>query len=90
MQYVLEFGVRGGQHVDNVKLSSAKVARTLAASLVRVFLDSLESASASQEYWRMDANCVRKTWQSSSHFVALSKLDQMSRGSASATLWRKE
>lgn len=88
-KYVIEFGVRGGAHVDNIILPSQALARKLAASLVMVFSDSPGSPSSNEREWRMADNCPRLSWTSSTHFVSVSKLDGVARGPASPQLWKR-
>lgn len=92
MRYVIEFGIRGGNHSGEIVLNSKKTGAELAAAIVHVFLGEegeCRLSSANRSWWKLKKNEPRKTWTSSSHFVALSKLDGVPRGSACSTLWRR-
>lgn len=89
MKYVLEFGVRGGAHVDNIIVPSRRLAEQMARSLVMVFTNDPHASGATGRDWLISKRGARMTWQSATHFVAISKLDGAPRGSASAGLWRK-
>ena len=87
MPYILEFGVKGGAHVDNVVVPTAKLADKLARNLVAVFSNNQE-----QSPWAITAEKHRRThrewWESSTHFVALTRMgNNTTEGSASSTLW---
>lgn len=89
MKYVLEFGVRGGAHTENFVLPTRKLAEDLAGKLVMVFTnDPMHPAAGGAWAW-WPKNCSRLTWRSASHFIAISELDGVARGPASAALWRK-
>ena len=83
MKYIVEFGVRGGAHTENLILPTRKLASDLARKLVLAFSNRPAAA------WHWPASCPRMYWQSPTHYVAVSKLDGVPRGPASATLWRK-
>lgn len=85
MKYVLEFGRKGGFHNDNIILPTLKMGMHLAASLVCTFEN--DAFACTPQQW-VDHR-ARSTWESETHFVALSQLDGRPRGSASAGLWRK-
>ena len=87
MKYIIEFGNKGGAHTDNIQVPSAKLASQLASGLVNSFENDPRSSNA--EEWRFPKNYGRMTWESETHFVAISKLDGKLRGAASAGLWRK-
>lgn len=89
MKCVLEFGVRGGAHVDNLIFPSARLAILTAARLVMVFTNDPHSPSAYPHNWKVNARNPRNTWTSATHFVAVSLLDGVPRGAAAAGLWRK-
>ena len=89
MKYVLEFGERGGAHVENQIIPTRKLAEELARRLVMVFTNDPHAISASNRDWLFDKHCKRMTWKNATHFVAVSKLDGILRGPASAQLWRK-
>lgn len=90
MKTVLEFGVRGGQFAESIVLSSQKVGAQMAANLVRVFSNNQQHTFADQKQWRVAKDLPRRSWTSSSHFVALSIMDDVPRGPASAQLWKKD
>ena len=88
MQYVIEFGVRGGAHTENLVVPTRKLAQEIARKLVLVFTNDPYHPAAAPNEWRMPAACARETWQSATHYVSVSKLDGVARGPASAQLWR--
>lgn len=88
MKYVIEFGVRGGAHTDNLIAPTRKLAERLARNLVMVFKNDPHADGARACDWRMAPACKRQTWQSSTHFVSVSQLDGVPRGPAAAALWR--
>lgn len=89
MKYVLEFGVRGGAHVDNEVISTRAQAERLARRLVMVFSNDPSVCGACPNDWIFSKPGRRLTWKNDTHFVAISKLDGQMRGSASGGLWRK-
>ncbi|CAB4171524.1 hypothetical protein UFOVP920_6 [uncultured Caudovirales phage] len=89
MRYVVEFGNRGGAHTDNLVLPTRKAAEILARKLVMVFTNDPHANGATDSDWVMWKGCARMTWKSAAHFVAISKLDGVPRGSASGGLWKK-
>ena len=89
MKYVLEFGVRGGAHTENLIVPTRKLAQELARKLVLVFTNDPHNLAAAPIAWSMPPACTRETWQSSTHYISVSKLDGVMRGPASSTLWRK-
>ena len=88
MKYVIEFGVRGGAHTENLIVPTRKLAEELARKLVLVFTNDPHHHAAAPTAWLLPAHCPRQTWQSSTHYVSMSKLDGVPRGPASANLWR--
>ena len=90
MKFCIEFGVRGGYNVDNIVVSGNPIAAKICSSLVMVFENSTETSSSKLKTWMLENNCPRMSWSSPTHFVSLSKLDGMDRGSASSKLWKKE
>lgn len=90
MKYVIEFGVRGGAHTDNLIVPTAKLAAQLCANLVFVFKNGATDPSTRRTDWQLAKNQPRMTWTSATHFVSLSKLDDVMRGPASAELWKAE
>jgi hypothetical protein len=86
MKTVIEFGVRGGYHIDNIVLPSVKVAMQTAAAIV----STLDSRGVRPQYFAVNRAVPRATWQNRTHFVAVSILDGVPRGAASQALWKKE
>ena len=89
MKYVLEFGVRGGAHTENLIVPTRKLAQEMARKLVLVFTNDPHHSAAAPVAWEMPPSCPRQTWQSPTHYISMSKLDGIPRGPASAGLWRK-
>lgn len=89
MKYVIEFGVRGGAHTENLILPTRKLASDLARKLVLAFSNNPHHPAAAPIAWHWPSSCPRMYWQSPTHYVAVSKLDGVPRGPASETLWRK-
>lgn len=89
MKYVIEFGVRGGAHTENLIVPTRKLAEELARKLILAFTNDPHHPAAAPIAWRLPAACPRQTWQSATHYVVMSKLDGVPRGPASASLWRK-
>ncbi len=90
MKTVLEFGVRGGQFAESIILPSQGCGAQMASHLVRVFSNNQQHTYADKKQWRVWSDMPRRSWTSSTHFVALSILDGKPRGSASAQLWKKD
>lgn len=88
MKYVVEFGVRGGAHTDNQVMHTRDQATRLARSLVSVFENNPHAHGATDKYWFFTKYDKRVTWRNETNFVAVSKLDGLSRGPASPALWR--
>ena len=89
MKDCVEFGVRGGAHTENQIMSTRDQAERLARSLVAVFENDPHANGATARDWLFSKHDTRMTWQSETHFIAVSKLDGIPRGPASAGLWRK-
>ena len=89
MKFMLEFGNRGGAHTDNVVLPTEKLAVGMAARLVMVFQNDPHAIGASTQSWWFPRNHRQATWQSATHFVALTKLDGRNTGGKAGALWRK-
>lgn len=92
--YVLEFGIKGGAHKDNLVFPSLKIAVETACALVHVFTGDACHPSAKHESWwiasrKSGKRVNRETWESATHFVAISKLGKCE-GSASSTLWKRK
>lgn len=85
MKVVLEFGVRGGAHVDNIVLPSAKLGAQLASNIARVLM----GAECTTDF-HVRRRSPRVSLTSSEHFVSVSALDGHARGPAAATLWKQE
>jgi len=84
MKYVIEFGKHGGAYTDNIVVPTRLLAERLASSLVQVFQNNVHASMV------MGPGATRNTWSNDTHFVALSLLDGVDRGPASATLWRSK
>ena len=89
MKTVLEFGVRGGQFADSIILPSQALGAQMTSNMVRVFSNNQQHTYADKKQWRVGNGMPRRSWTSSTHFVALSILDGEPRGPASAQLWKK-
>ena len=87
MKFVLEFGIRGGFHNQGVVIPTGKLASLLASGFVYTSGGAYEIGSVASD-WNMLKGIYRKTWQSKTHFVAVSKLDGVMRGPASTNLWK--
>lgn len=90
MKYALEFGAIGGAHSDNCIIFTLKEAQKIAASLVFVLTGDYSHPAARLIEWKISKTTPRITWQNPTHFVALSALDGVPRGAASAQLWKKD
>ena len=90
MKTVLEFGVRGGQFAEFIILPSQALGAQMASNMVRVFSNNQQHTYANKKQWRVGNKMPRRSWASSTHFVALSILDGEPRGLASAQLWKKD
>lgn len=89
MPFVIEFGIRGGAHVDNIIIPTAKLAKKLVESLYHVFTASNQTPP--KWYIFSDKGCPRESWMSATHFIAISRLnDERNQGAASAKLWKKD
>jgi hypothetical protein len=89
MKYVIEFGVRGGAYTENLVVPTPALAGRIARGLVLAFTNDPHHPAAAPTEWRFPRACPRQSWSSSTHFIAVSKLDGVPRGPASAALWRK-
>lgn len=90
MKVVLEFGVLGGQFAESIILPTQALGAQMAANIVRVFSNNQQqNTSADKKQWQVGGNIPRRSWTSSTHFVALSILVDEPRGPASAQLWKK-
>ena len=89
MKYILEFGVRGGSHTENLIVPTRKLAQEMARKLVLVFTNDPHHPAAAPIAWEMPASCPRQSWQSTTHYISMSKLDGVPRGPASSGLWRR-
>ena len=84
MKVVLEFGKRGGAHVDNLVFPSKKLAMQTADALVAV----LSVSRGRPPKLKLHPDAPRASWQSKTHFVAVTVLDGVARGPASDELWK--
>jgi hypothetical protein len=88
MKYCLEFGTRGGRLSSQLAIPQAGLARRMAADLVHVLHDPKEKpVGCLQHEWHLTAQYPRLVWVSATHYVALSLLDGVDRGPASARYW---
>jgi hypothetical protein len=88
MKCVLEFGIKGGFHVDNIQMPTVKLGARVAATLVTTLSQGRTVSSTTN--WTIDRLVPRVMWQSTTHFVALTVLDGVKRGPASAILWKRK
>ena len=88
MKFVIEFGNKKGYHKDNLVVNSAKQAEEIAKSLAMIFSNKLNNISSRS--FEITKATYRITWQSETHFVAVSRLDGIDRGSASNNLWKED
>lgn len=84
MKAFIEFGIRGGLHSGTIHMSSLKEAAKLAASLQRFISKEI---TTSEKTWLLDNNHPRISWQSSEHFITITKNDGIMRGESPA--WKK-
>ena len=89
MKVILEFGNRGGAHTDNLIFPNAKLAIKTACAIIMTLNNDPYTIGANNGYWLLNSKHPRATWQSETHFVAVSILDGIERGCATASLWRK-
>lgn len=87
MKTVLEFGVKGGSHIDNLIFPTEKLAARTAAAIVNMIEN--DPCASHEPAWYGGKGFARSSWESETHFVAMTRLDGRLRGSASAALWRK-
>lgn len=88
MKVVLKFGVRAGRFSESIILPTQSLAAQMAANMVRVFSNGADKMGWKAQ-WNVRKDLPGKSWQSSSHFVSLSILDDEPRGPASAQLRKK-
>lgn len=84
MKAVLEFGIRGGYHTDNLVIPSAKLAASLAKAIAQALMDE-ECTTC----FLVARTQPRISLTSSKHFVSVTLLDGVARGPASTDLWRQ-
>jgi hypothetical protein len=88
MKYCLEFGMRGRYLSSQIVVPTGKLARRLASNLVHVLHPPLEGVVGCHDSdWELSAQYPRRVWISTTHYVALSLLDGVDRGPASARYW---
>lgn len=87
MRACLEFGRKGGFHVDNLVLPSVVLGAKIASCLANLLSDRISDYS--YQYFIVNRSTPRVTWENSEFFVALSRLDGVQRGPASAKLWKR-
>lgn len=99
MKTIVEYGVRGGACAETI-MPSAKQGEKLAKDLIWVLANpgwvftsgawvptnTPTNARYLNEPWRLTKACPRFTWQSETHYVALSLLDDVPRGPAAPEL----
>ena len=86
---VLEFGVCGGAHTENIIVPNAKLAARMAACLHMTFKNDPTLASAKEiKTWTISARQTRVTWTDSKHFVSVTMLGSTHKGPASGHLWK--
>ena len=90
MKCVLEFGVRGGQCHENAVIPTIKLAQELAYNIQRVLTNNAGEGYNTLKGWKLKVDRPRISWQSSTHYVSITLLDDVPRGPASAYLWKKE
>jgi len=86
MKHIIEFGNKGGTFVDNIIVPNGKLAAQIANSLVAVFENDWRPADG---FFTLKKNEPRKSWESPSKYVSVSKLPN-SLGAATASLWYKK
>ena len=84
MKAFIEFGIRGGLHSGTINISSLKEAAKLGAALQRVFSGEI---TVREKTWLLDKNHPRISWQSSEHFITITRNDGIMRGESPA--WNK-
>jgi len=82
MKAVLEFGIRGGRHVDNLVLPSAALAARAASSVAHVLMGEVTTD------FTVSRRSPRVALVDSKHFVAVTLLDGVDRGPAATKAWR--
>lgn len=84
MRYIVEFGVRGGHLTENVQMPSARKAARLCSAVSNLLVPGQIIPPA---LWYIPRGAVRAYWVTRTHFIAVSVLDGVPRGPASALLW---
>jgi len=84
MKVVIEFGIRGGRHVDNIILPTPKLADQLARGIAFTYGRDMQKVGE----FLVGKDCPRQTWTSSTHFVSVTRLDGSQQGAASGKLWK--
>jgi hypothetical protein len=88
MKAFIEFGNRGGIHSGMIKMSQQEAAK-MAATLVSIFTNSHDAPMIYQHHWSFKGVSTRRlTWQSPTHFVAVTLDDGVLEGAAASELWR--
>lgn len=87
MKAVLEFGVRGGAHVDSIVIPTTKLAAVLASSIASVL--DIEPEGTRETDFTVSRLRPRVSLTDNNHFVSVTALDRVLRGPASSNLWRK-
>lgn len=86
MKHIIEFGNKGGVFTDNIIVPNGKLAAQIANSLVAVFENDWRPADG---FFTLKKNETRKSWESPSKYVSVSKLPN-NLGPATAKLWYRE
>jgi len=81
MKTVVEFGVRGGRYCDCQIMPSAREGNRLAHRLAFVF-----GAQDTDARFTVCRQSPRQSWQSATHFVSVSLIDDAPRGPATPKL----
>ena len=87
MKTIVEYGVRAGAYAQII-LPSIKKGQELAKDLAWVFSDCGVHLAGMMPYWQVSKDKPRVTWQSDTHFVALSLLDGVPRGPVTSEMYK--
>ena len=87
MKTIVEFGIRGDRHISQT-FSSIKAGLAFYVKISWLFGHEVNKTHL--EYRKFGKDCPSMSWSSSTHFVAISVLDDVPRGSPVSKLWKKE
>jgi len=94
MKFVIEFGHKKGNHIDNLIVNSNKQAAQIASGLAHIFNNDIKvfpnegsENGGMPSFWIMKRSQVRIIWESPLNYIAVSKLDGVGRGPAMTDLW---